>query len=245
VSHRSRGGARCDAWHIAVLLDHPNPVVGSAVDTWATVAVAIGTVGAVAYALFRDFFVTPRRRPKLDLRFDHAGNDQIIVAAAEGFDAAYVRLRVVNGVGKDTADDVVVMVTDVRQLADSEQPASEVQPVGLPLTWSGSDPPRTVASVHPGSERHIDLLHVDWPAGDEVEIARKWTGTVPLQLDLAPRPAGAEHILESGIYEISVELRARNADAMRYSIPVAWDGKWSGQEAMWEHLRVETPRKVR
>jgi hypothetical protein len=132
-----------------------------------------------------------------------------------------------------------------RQLADSEQPASEVQPVGLPLTWSGSDPPRTVASVHPGSERHIDLLHVDWPAGDEVEVARKWTGTVPLQLDLAPRPAGGQHILESGIYEIWVELRARNADAIRYSIPVAWDGKWSGQEAMWEHLRVETPRKVR
>ena len=37
-------------------------------DTWATVAVAIGTIGAVAYALFRDLVVTPRRRPKLELR---------------------------------------------------------------------------------------------------------------------------------------------------------------------------------
>jgi hypothetical protein len=78
---------------IVSLRDHLDPVLGSAVDTWATVAVAIGTVGAVAYALFRDLFVTPRRRPKLDLRFDRTGNDQVIVGMAGGFDAAYVRLR--------------------------------------------------------------------------------------------------------------------------------------------------------
>ena len=52
-----------------LLLDHFRPILGSAVDTWATVFVAIGTVGAVAHALFRDLFVVPRRRPKLDLRF--------------------------------------------------------------------------------------------------------------------------------------------------------------------------------
>ena len=62
-----------------LLLDHLHPILGSAVDTWATVFVAIGTVGAVAYALFRDLFVVPRRRPKLDLRFEHAGNDQVVV----------------------------------------------------------------------------------------------------------------------------------------------------------------------
>jgi hypothetical protein len=78
-------------------LDHLDLILGSAVDTWATVAVAIGTIGAVLYALFRDLFVTPRRRPKLDLRFDRTGNDQVVVATADGFDAAYVRLRVANG----------------------------------------------------------------------------------------------------------------------------------------------------
>jgi hypothetical protein len=45
-------------------------ILSSTVDTWATVCVAIGTVGADAYALFRDLVVVPRRRPKLDLRFD-------------------------------------------------------------------------------------------------------------------------------------------------------------------------------
>jgi hypothetical protein len=222
-------------------LDHLDPTVGSAVDTWATVAVAIGTIGAVVYALFRDLFVTPRRRPKLDLRFDHTGNDQAIVGTEGGFDAAYVRLRVANGQGKDTADDVVVMVTEVRRL----DPEHTTQPVGLPLTWSGSSPPRTVASVHPGSERHVDLLHVDWRARDETDIARKWSANVPVQLDLSPKPAGGQGILDSGTYEISVELRARNADAARYAIPVYWDGKWSGKAAMWDHLRVEPPRKVR
>jgi hypothetical protein len=203
--------------------------------------VAIGTVGTVAYALFRDLIVTPRRRPKLDLRFDRGGNDQIVVMTGAGFDAAHVRLRVANKAGKDTADDVVVMVTELRSTATSES-----QPMGLPLTWSGTIPPRTVASVHPGSERHIDLLHVDWPpARDESDIARKWAGVVPLHLDLTPRPAGGQDTLMPGKYEISVELRARNADAIRYAIEVAWDGGWSGKAAMWEHLRVTSPRKVR
>jgi hypothetical protein len=226
-----------------VLLRDLQPFLGAAVDTWATVFVAIGTVGAVAYALFRDLIVVPRRRPKLDLRFDHTGNDQVVVRRTGGFDAACVRLRVVNGAGKDTADDVVVMVTEVRRLEDSA--TAEARPMGLPLTWSGSSPPLTVGSVHPGSERHIDLLHVDWPARDEIEIAQKWSDSVPAQLDLAPKPAAGDEILDSGQYEVSVEIRARNADAIHYVIPVHWDGKWSGKAAMWDHLRVELPRKVR
>jgi hypothetical protein len=55
-------------------------------------------------ALFRDLVVVPQRRPKLELRFDHAGTDQIVVVTAAGNDAAYVRLRVANEAGKDTAD---------------------------------------------------------------------------------------------------------------------------------------------
>ncbi|HEY6604953.1 MAG TPA: hypothetical protein VIZ44_01280 [Gaiellaceae bacterium] len=169
----------------------------------------------------------------------------MIVGTAPGFEAAYVRLRVANRAGKDTADDVVVMVTEVRRLSDSEEATAEVRPIGLPLAWSGTSPPLTVASVHPGSQRHVDLLHVDWPARDEVEIARKWSETVPLQLDLTPKPLGGQEILHSGTYEISVEIRARNADVICYTVPVSWDGKWSGKAAMWDHLGVETPRKVR
>jgi hypothetical protein len=220
-------------------------MVGSAVDTWATVAVAVGTIGAVVYALFRDLFVTPRRRPNLDLRFDRTGNDQVVVGTAGGFDAAYVRLRVANGKRKDTADDVVVMVTEVRRLEDSATTIAETKPIGLPLTWSGSNPPLAVSSVHPGSERHIDLLHVDLPARDEPEIGRKWSDAVPLQLDLSPKPGGGRDLLDAGAYEISVEVRARNADAIGYSIPVFWDGGWSGEAAIWDHLRVEPARKTR
>jgi hypothetical protein len=150
---------------------------------------------------------------------------------------------VANGAGKDTADDVVVMVTDVLRLEDAENATAEAQPIELPLTWSGSNPPLTVASVHPGSERHVDLLHVDWPARDEIEIAQKWSEAVPARLDLTPKPAASQEVLHPGAYEISVEIRARNAGAIGYTIPVSWDGKWSGK-AMWDHLRVEPPRKV-
>jgi hypothetical protein len=173
----------------------------------------------------------PRRRPKLELRFDRAGNDLVIVGTAGGVDAAHVRLRVANGPGKDTADDVVVMVTELRP-ADSE----DTRPIHLPLTWSGTSPPLTVSAVHPGSARHIDLLHVDLLADDEADA--------PLQLDLNPKPTGGQDLLEAGTYEISSEIRARNADALRYVIQVSWDGKRSGGAAIWDHLRVEPPRKA-
>jgi hypothetical protein len=44
---------------------------------------------------------------------------------------------------------------------------------------------------------------VNWPARDELDVARKWSGTVPVQLDLAPPPAAGQHILDSGAYEIA------------------------------------------
>jgi len=206
--------------------------LASAVDTWATVAVAIGTIGAVAYALFRDLIVTPRRRPKLELRFDGTTlNDQVITMTAAGREAACVRVRVVNRPGRDSADDVVVMVTGLERLDGAD--GSVARPVSLPLIWSGSNPPFTVASVHPGSERHVDLLHVDL---DE---------PAPPRLDVSPKPAGDEDNLEPGKYLVSVEIRARNADASRYEIPVSWDGHTTERAAVWDHLGVEPPRRVR
>lgn len=214
-------------------------VLGSAVDTWATVAVAIGTIGTVVYALFRDVLMTPRRRPKLELRFDGCGSDQVIVETAEG-DAASIRLRVVNRPGKDTADDVVVLVTEVRRL-EEDTTTAEATPIVLPLTWSGSSPPLSVASVHPGSQRHIDLVHVDLPPEDETEIERRWS-VMQLQLDVSPKPTGGQDTLAPGNLEIAAEVRARNADALCYVIPVHWDGEWSGRAELWDHLRVEPPR---
>jgi hypothetical protein len=205
-------------------------ILASAIDTWATLGVAVGTIATVVYALFRDVVVVPRRRPKLELRFDRSGDDQVILATSEGSDAAYVRLRIANRKGKDTADDVVLMVTELRRLENSEAP-DVTTPIGLPLTWSGTSPPLTVASVHPGSERHVDLLHVEGPTR--------------LQLDLSPKPTGGRDVLAAGEYEVSIEVRARNADAARFVVPVSWDGECSGDETIWDHLRVEPPRETR
>jgi hypothetical protein len=68
---------------------------------------------------------------------------------------------------------------------------------------------------------------------------------MPAHLDLTPRPAGGHDALEPGSYEIAMEIRARNADAARYDITIEWDGRWSGKAAMWDHLRVEPPQRVR
>ena len=88
--------------------------------------------------------------------------------------------------------------------------------------------------MHPGSARHVDLLHVDL-AGDDA---------APLQLDVNPKPTGGQDSLQAGTYEISIEIRGRNADALRYVVEVSWDGKRSDRPAIWDHLRVEPPRRV-
>jgi hypothetical protein len=131
--------------------------------TWATVFAAVGTVGALVYVLFRDLWLANRRRPRLDLRFHGTGADQVIVPTMGGTAAAYVRLRVANEKGKDTADDVQVLVTEIER----QDSTSQATPVGLPLVWSGSLPASTNAPVHPGVERYIDLLHVIWPIDSE------------------------------------------------------------------------------
>lgn len=212
------------------------------VRTAATVVAALGTVGAVVYALYRDLILANRRRPRLDLLFDPTGvADQVIVGTAGGGTAAYVRLRVANEKGKDSADEVQVIVTDVRPQDGSQEPT----PVGLPLVWVGSLPPVTEASVHPGVERYIDLTHANWPApADELAVAEKYTGTTPLELDVYPKPAGGQHILFAGKYAVRLEIVARNADATAYEIALEWDGVWLGKTKMWQALRVQPPKRI-
>lgn len=214
---------------------------GEALRTGATVVAAIGTLSAVTYALYRDLILANKRRPRLDLRFSAAGADQVIVPTVGAGAATYVRLRVTNEKGKDTADDVQVRVTAIEREGESAQ----LTPIGLPLTWSGSLPLATDAPVHPGVERHIDLLHVDEPvAKDELGVVDKFFEETPVQLDVHPKPAGNQHLLGEGRYEIRVDVVARNADAARYSVAVEWDGKWPGEEKMWQSLRVQPPREV-
>ena len=113
------------------------------------------------------------------------------------------------------------------------------------MTWTGSNPPLTVASVHPGSERRLDLVHVDSPAGGDVASPRTSATAVPLRLDFTPMPNGGLDIVDAGVYEISIEVRARNADAACYTIRLAWDGTWAGKTETTDPLRVEQPQKVR
>jgi hypothetical protein len=211
-----------------------------AVRTGATVAAAFGTVGAVVLALHRDYIRAKRRRPRLDLRFDGTGADQDIVGTEGGFEAACIRMRVTNEKGRDTADDVQVLVTEVRTANGS----SKVTPIGLPLIWTGSLPAVTVAPVHPDFQRHINLLHVDEPvAKDELGVVDKLFGETSAELDVYPKPAGGQHLLAAGKHEIRLEVVARNADAARYTVAVEWGGKWPGKAKIWQSLRVQPPRK--
>jgi hypothetical protein len=187
----------------------------------------------VAYALFRDLVVTARRRPKLELRFDRAGNDQVIFGTAGGFNAAHVRLRVANGPGKDTADE---------RGGDGDRGAAAR---GFAGRRSTDPPPFDLVRHQPSSN---GLRRASWLGEAHRSPARRLAGDdeveAPIQLDLNPKPTGSQDFLDPGTYEISIEIRARNADALRYVIPISWDGKRSAGAAMWDHLRVEPPRRA-
>ena len=61
---------------------------------------------------------------------------------------------------------------------------------------------------------------------------------------LESRPEAGQDLLEPGTYEISIEIRGRNADAQRYVVPVSWDGERSDRAATCDHLLVEPPRRL-
>jgi hypothetical protein len=81
--------------------------------------------------------------------------------------------------------------------------------------------------------------------GGLVDFADKHTLPVPALLCVHPLPAGEQHVLKAGKYELMLEVVAGNGDAARYTVAVEWDGVWPGKkEKMWQSLRVQPPQKV-
>jgi hypothetical protein len=72
--------------------------VNNPIDTWASVAEAVGTIGAVIVALFLQYFLVRRRRPRMSVSVsleDRHENVSTIIETSE----VWLRFKVHNKVG--------------------------------------------------------------------------------------------------------------------------------------------------
>jgi hypothetical protein len=83
--------------------------------------IALGTVGATVVALYVGVLRDRFRRPSLDVSFDPADSRDLQVVGMRidshpkgGTRAAYARLKVTNRTGRNTAEEVQVLVERVR-----------------------------------------------------------------------------------------------------------------------------------
>jgi hypothetical protein len=222
-------------------------VSADAVREW---LIAAGTIGAVVVALYVGVIRERLRRPSLSLHFDGPDEEDAVIvqslsqmatmAGRTPIDTAYLRLRVRNKEGRNTAEDVEVLVERVRELAPriGNPPAPPPTLGNWPLPWSLSSPTTTRLSIPPGVERHVDLAHV-------YRDAAATRGATPLIHDIRPEPTMGRHHLHFGKTEIRLIVSARNADSRGYEVVVAFDGRWQRPgDDIWRHLIVEEVREA-
>jgi hypothetical protein len=185
-----------------------------------------------------------RRQPDLRLLFDPA-TDDVEAGVDDGHgEKHWVRLRVANRWGKRTAEDVEVLIIDVR-------PRFVPSLSGFRLTWAtlveddyrwpGGPWPahQTIAS---GTALHVDLLYVavrpEWESRDAAE------GVAPAYIALQARPERRDerHVLPGGEWHLLLALTTRNADAVYYGVTIEFDGLWWSSEQITEHLNVSVSR---
>jgi hypothetical protein len=200
---------------------------------WLTAA---GTLGAVVVAVGLQGWQSwrsRRRRPSLSLSFDNE-RDRVDVppqrpASPEQkpdfYCSHWVRPQVRNERGRNSAEDVEVILVSVRAEPDgpeSSPPVADERLLeGSALKWSEVDSAKV--SLPPGVARHFDLVHVDnmivEADGDDLE------GRSPIRFDVHPVPAAKYYRAFKQRYKVTVALTARDTDAILYSTVIEYDLK--------------------
>lgn len=215
---------------------------------------AVGTVAAVVVALWLQWLRVRRRRPSLTIDFDST-HDRVNVAqrAKEpqeplDYRSHWVRPRVINERGRDSAEDVQVLLVDVKAI--DSNPGRLLHPErnleGLSLKWSEVESEK--ATIPPGVTRHFDLVHVDnirvesdgnVVKPEDGDVAQ---GDTPVRFDVCPVPTAKYYRGFCRKYKVTLGLSARNTNPTYYSTVVAYDLEWREDMAeMQEKLMVEEP----
>ena len=92
----------------------------------------------------------------------------------------------------------------------------------------------TRLTVPPGVTRSVDVARVHETPADQ-----RWNDR--LELMIHPEPANQRHLLAEGTYDLEVVLSARNADARRYGVRVAY----SGRGPLTQRIQIlDAPRRL-
>jgi hypothetical protein len=206
--------------------------------------IALGTLGATGVALYLGVLRDRLRRPVLEVTFDAADSRdlQVVGMRRDGHPkgdtrAAYARLRVTNRTGGNTAEEVQVLVEQVRLTKTGKDPTPGSENIGeMPLAVSGSWPTETHLNVAPGVGRHFDCVHI---RKDESQ-----DGEQHVNLDVVPKPADEREKIRASRIELDIVVTARNADAQFRAVGVEFDGGWPEEEQrIADHLRIEVANR--
>jgi hypothetical protein len=192
------------------------PIIADSTTQWLT---AVGTVLAVVVAVFLQAWITwrtHRRQPKLTLaRDDYAYSKE---ANKERALIPYLRLAVTNASGKHAAEAVEVLVL---RIDGGPRGSGGVNRwlVNPALGWPNSLDPLPRMTIPPGTTRYIDVGY--WSQSGQDGGLPRWL----LELAVQPRPYSDRHILEPGEYVIELAVAARNADATKWRLGVAFEAQ--------------------
>ncbi len=215
-----------------------------AIDVIQTVAAgfaALGTTGAVVWAIWGERLRARRTRPRLTIaNFDPASADAVELNAS-----AWARLRVCNRPHTRPAEDVEVLIervdvltsaTDERQKALAYSPAPLGSLADRALKWADRASP--TVKIPPDATRRIDLLHIDQPPGGQ--------GTpTELKLTFWDEPQDGRHRLPGLEYAITLAIEGRNIDRLKYGVTVSFDGQWLNGHAIWGSVKLGPVKPIK
>lgn len=197
------------------------PPMLAAVGTWGVWAVltAVGTVGAVMVAVGLQAWLDWKQRtsrPELTLHFDaHMKTQETNPATGAQMD--YLRLAVSNAEGKDTAEDVEVLVVEIQELATSPAGSGgrRVWLANPALGWANSLDPLPRMTIPPGTTRYVDVgrwLQLESPVAE-----------LSFVLSVVPEPGSNRHILTPGRWRIRLAATIRNGDATFWDAEISYE----------------------
>ena len=210
-----------------------------------TAVAAVGTVGAVVYALYRDTIREVKRRPLLSMSLNPTwGKDNLDLVPVASPESHWIRARVMNAPGRHSAEDVEVLVARVTPLGKGAKYEAALDT--RPLKWSNLgtfENPVTEVHLPPGVARYVDLLSVKPPlvsdgAGGARQAEPGESAVCMPDLEVHPKPSDQRHRLAPGHYRLELVVTARDVDAKVYLADIDFDGVWRRSPEFWQHLRV-------
>jgi hypothetical protein len=205
--------------------------------SWTDPVTAVGTgLSAIAagLAVWVAILKPNWRRPQLEILKPQRDRELVVADLSSGIPSAWLRLAVAVEPGREAAEEVEIVILNVKEIEPRSGKARSVRnPMlsGLSLGLSSSEG-RSVAAVPAGGYRIYDLASTyrDAKGGD-----------TPLVIEVAryAKPVDRRHELTWGVTAIELAVVAKNADSVRYIATISYDGNWGDEiDDIWSHLQL-------